>query len=154
MIIDTDCVVAFHYRLTDDDGELLDSSEGQDPLAYLHGAHGIIPGLENALAGRAAGDKLQVAVPPEEGYGEIDPGKVEAVPRAAFNGIDDLQPGMPLQASDNEGNVLHVVVKAVSETEVTVDANHPLAGKVLHFDVEITSVRAATEEELAHGHAH
>jgi len=154
MNIENNCVVSIHYNLTDDEGVQIDSSEGQDALSYLHGSGGIIPGLENALAGKVVGDQLKVTVQPEDGYGENNPEMVQVVPREAFNGIEDLQPGMPLQADDGQGNTMHVIVKSVSDSDVTIDGNHPLAGKVLHFDVQIDSVRAATEEELAHGHAH
>ena len=154
MNIEKDRVVAIHYKLTDDQGTVIDSSEGQDPLTYLHGAHAIIPGLENALEGKAAGDAFQVAVSPEEGYGEVDDEMVQSVPRSAFAGIEGLEPGMPLQANDGEGNVHHVTVLEVNDDSVTIDANHPLAGQVLHFDVTVDSVREATPEELDHGHAH
>jgi len=154
MNIEKDRVVSFHYKLTDDEGNLLDSSEGHGPLSYLHGAQGIIPGLEKALEGHAPGDNLQVTVQPEEAYGEIDPRMIQQVPREAMAGIPDLAVGMTLQADDGTGNVHHVVVKEVGDDTVTVDGNHPLAGKVLHFDVTIDSVREATPEELEHGHAH
>ncbi len=154
MNIENGRVVAIHYKLTDDQGNLLDSSEGQPPLQYLQGAQNIIPGLEKALEGKAAGDNLQVTIPPEEAYGEVHPEMVQTVPRSAMQGIDDLQPGMTLQASDGQGNVHHVVVKEVNDDSVVVDGNHPLAGKTLHFDVTVESVREATPEELEHGHVH
>ncbi|MCP4997081.1 MAG: peptidylprolyl isomerase [Gammaproteobacteria bacterium] len=154
MNIDNDCVVSIHYKLTDDEGTVIDSSEGQDPLNYLHGAQGIIPGLESALVGKEAGEALQVTVQPADGYGEINPEMVQQVPKEAFAGIDNLEAGMPLQADDGQGNIQHVMVKEVTEEGITIDANHPLAGKVLHFDVTIDNVRAATSEELDHGHVH
>ncbi len=154
MNIEKDRVVAIHYRLTDDQGTLIDSSEGQEPLTYLHGRHAIIPGLENALEGKAAGESFKVDVQPEDGYGEVNPEMIQSVPRSAFEGIDNLEPGMPLQANDGAGNVHHVTVREVTDEAVTIDANHPLAGQVLHFDVTVDSVRAATQEELDHGHAH
>lgn len=147
------CVVVIHYTLTDDSGETLDSSRGGEPLAYLQGFGNIIPGLENALAGKQAGDCLKVSVAPGEGYGLRDEGMVQVVPRAAFGGAPDLEVGMQFHAQTPAG-VRVVTIAKVEGDEVTVDGNHPLAGATLHFDVEITEVRAATEEELAHGHVH
>ncbi len=154
MNIEKNSVVAIHYKLTDDEGTLVDSSEGQEPLTYLHGSGAIISGLEGALDGKAVGDVFQVTVQPAEGYGEINPDMMQTVPRSAFQGIENLEPGMPLQADDGNGNVHHVIVREVNEQEVIIDVNHPLAGKVLHFDVTVESIREATPEELAHGHAH
>lgn len=154
MVIANDCVVAFHYTLTDDDGVEIDSSKGQEPLAYLHGHQGIIPGLEKELAGKTTGDAMKVTVQPAEGYGELSAELMQAVPREAFQGVDEIEVGMQFQAQGGEGQMQTVVVKEVTDETVTVDANHPLAGRVLHFDVSIESVREATEEELAHGHVH
>ena len=146
-------VVTVNYTLTDDDGEVLDSSEGQDPLAYLHGVGQIVPGLEQALAGKAAGDALQVTVDAAEGYGEHDPELVQAVPRAQFKDLDDLEVGMELQATGPDGDHL-VTVVGIEDDEVMLDGNHPLAGMTLHFDVAVVDVRDATPEELQHGHPH
>ena len=153
MQIAQNSVVAFHYTLTNDAGEVLDSSEGRQPLTYLHGAGNIIPGLERQLEGRAAGDKLNVAVSPEEGYGEVQPQLVQEVPRDAFQGVDNVEPGMQFQA-DTQGGPLMVTVTKVENDTVTVDGNHPLAGQKLNFAVEIDTVRAASEEEVQHGHVH
>ncbi|MCF7222491.1 FKBP-type peptidyl-prolyl cis-trans isomerase [Marilutibacter chinensis] len=147
------CVASFHYTLTDDAGQVIDSSSGRDPLSYLHGAGNIVAGLEKALAGKQAGDKLKVDVAPEEGYGIRHDGLVQQVPRDAFQGIDNVQPGMQFQAQTGNGPLL-VTVTEVGEGTVTVDGNHPLAGKTLHFDVEVTEVREATADEQQHGHAH
>lgn len=146
-------VVLMHYTLTNDQGEVLDSSRGNEPLAYLQGAGNIIPGLENALLGKRAGDKLQVKVAPAQGYGERNPELVQQVPRRAFQGIKDIQPGMSFTAQGANGPA-RVLVTRVAGDMVTVDGNHPLAGESLNFDVEITEVRAATAEEMAHGHVH
>jgi len=146
-------VVSFHYTLTDKDGNVIDSSNGNAPLTYMHGGGQIVPGLENALAGKTVGEKLDVNVSAAEGYGEHHDFMVQQVPREAFQGVDDIQPGMQFQAQTPQGGMT-VTVTAVDETTVTVDGNHPLAGQDLFFAVEIMTVRAATEEEIAHGHVH
>ncbi|TXI07932.1 MAG: peptidylprolyl isomerase [Rhizobium sp.] len=146
-------VVLMHYTLTNNKGEVLDSSAGSDPLAYLHGMGNIIPGLENALTGKKAGDKLKVTVQPEDGYGVRDESQVQQVPRRAFQGVSDVKPGMSFTADGPSGPVRVTVTKVLGDM-VTVDSNHPLAGEVLNFDVEITEVREATQEELDHGHVH
>jgi FKBP-type peptidyl-prolyl cis-trans isomerase SlyD len=153
MQIATDAVVSIHYTLTDDTGETLDSSAGGDPLAYLHGKGNLIPGLENALTGKQAGDKLQVKVAPAEGYGEYDKALIQSVPRRSFKGVGKVQVGMQFQVPSPQGARM-VTVTRVAGDMVTIDGNHPLAGKHLNFDVEITEVRAASEEEIAHGHVH
>lgn len=142
-------VAAIHYTLRDSDGNVLDSSEGRDPLYYLHGANNLIPGMEEGLEGHAKGDHLQLDVAPEKGYGKHDPQLVEEVPRQAFGG-QNIEVGM--QFETNDGQV--VTVTNVSPEMVTVDANHPLADQNLHFDVEVVDVRDATADELAHGHVH
>ncbi|MAY36517.1 peptidylprolyl isomerase [Litorivivens sp.] len=154
MKIANNCAVSFHYTLTDEDGQTLDSSEGRDPLTYLHGHNGIIPGLENELAGKEAGESLKVVVQPADGYGEINPDLLQQVPREAFQGVESIEPGMQFQAQGEGGQAQMVVVREVSEEAVLVDGNHPLAGQVLNFDVTIDSVREASEEEIAHGHVH
>ncbi|MDI5893132.1 peptidylprolyl isomerase [Halomonas rhizosphaerae] len=153
MQIAQNSVVAFHYTLTNDAGEVLDSSEGREPLTYLHGAGNIIPGLEKQLEGRASGDKLHAKVAPEEGYGEVQPQLVQEVPRDAFQGVDSVEPGMQFQAQTQGGPLMVTVTKVEGDT-VTVDGNHPLAGQSLNFDVEIAEVREASEEEVEHGHVH
>lgn len=154
MNISDNCVVSIHYTLTDDEGRELDSSADQGAFSYLHGARNIIPGLEQALAGKAPGDELRVTVQPQDAYGEVNPELVQQVPREAFAGIDDLRPGMQFQTGDDDNQALNITVTEVSDDLVTIDANHPLAGLVLHFDVRIEAVREAGEEELAHGHVH
>ena len=146
-------VVSIHYTLKNAEGSVLDSSSGSDPLAYLHGAGNIIPGLESALEGKEAGEKLAVTVEPGQGYGDRDERLVQDVPRAAFKDVQELAPGMQFQAQGPQGTRL-VVVTQVAEETVTVDANHPLAGQTLHFEVEVAEVRDATAEELEHGHVH
>ena len=146
-------VASFNYTLTNDAGEIIDSSEGRSPLAYLHGAGNIVPGLEKQMTGRKAGDRFDVVVAPEEGYGQPNPMLVQTVPREAFQGVDSIEVGMEFQAQTPQGP-LSVVVSKVDADNVTVDGNHPLAGKTLHFAIEVTEVRDASEEELAHGHVH
>lgn len=152
MNIQNNSAVSFHYSLTDDDGISIDSSEGKEPLGYLHGAGNIIPGLEKALEGKKVGDSLTVAVTATEGYGEVQKELIQEVPREAFQGIDTIELGMQFEAQTGQGGSVPVTVIAVTEEIVTVDGNHPLAGKNLNFDVTITEVREASEEELAHGH--
>ena len=153
LLIGDNCVVSIHYTLTGDDGAVIDSSRNGDPLVYLHGAHNIIPGLEKELTGKTAGDSLQVSVTPEEGYGPHSPEAVQTVPRAAFQGVEDIQPGMQFQTEGPAG-VQVIVVTEVNGDDITIDANHPLAGKNLNFDVSIEAVRDATPEEIDHGHVH
>ncbi|MBN3561654.1 FKBP-type peptidyl-prolyl cis-trans isomerase [Aliamphritea spongicola] len=146
-------VVLIHYTLTNAAGEVLDSSAGGEPLAYLHGKGNIVPGLENALTGKQVGDKQQVEVSPEEGYGQPNEELIQEVERNLFDGIDTIEIGMQFMAQTPWGEQ-PVVVTAVTDETVTVDGNHPLAGDVLNFDVEVVEVRDASEEELEHGHAH
>ncbi|WIO74370.1 peptidylprolyl isomerase [Porticoccaceae bacterium LTM1] len=153
MAIKENSVVSIHYTLTDDDGVQIDSSQGADPLVYLHGAGNIIPGLENALSGKAVGDELKVTIAPADAYGEYQDAMVQSVPRELFGDNQDMQPGMRFQAQTDNGPISVVVTEVTDET-VSVDANHPLAGKTLHFDVTVAELRDATEEELAHGHPH
>ena len=154
MKIAENCVVSIHYTLTDEAGSVIDSSEGAQPLNYLSGAGNIILGLDRALMGLSAGDKTQVVVQPEEGYGEFDPSLLQTLPHEAFGGIDNIEAGMEFQSETPDGHVQYVVVKDVDANGVTIDANHMLAGKVLHFAVSIEAVRAADATEIAHGHVH
>ncbi len=146
-------VVTIDYELTDDDGNVLDRSDGGD-FAYLHGANNIIAGLENALTGKTSGDRLSVSVMPEEGYGERDEARLQAVPRDMFPADTDIEVGMQFHAEGPEGQVLVVTVAAIDGDQVTVDGNHPLAGVSLNFEVNVLDVRGATDEEIDHGHVH
>jgi len=153
MQISKDKVAAFHYTLTNDDGEVLDSSQGNAPLAYLHGADNIIPGLEQALEGKKAGDKMQIAIEPADAYGEYDDDMTQVVPVSVFQGVDSVEVGMHFQAQTEMGTQ-SVRIAKVEGDQVTVDGNHPLAGVRLNFDVEVAEVRDAQETELEHGHVH
>lgn len=153
MRIAENLVASFHYTLKNDAGDVLDSSSGREPLAYLHGAGNIVEGLERAMEGRGAGESFSVSVSPELGYGVHHEQLTQQVPRAAFQGVDELEVGMQFQASGDQG-VMSVRITAIDGDQVTVDGNHPLAGETLHFDIEITEVREASDEERAHGHVH
>ena len=153
MSITQDQVVSIHYTLTDDEGEVLDSSAAGAPLAYLHGHGNLIPGLERELAGKSAGDKLQVKIAPADAYGEYDKALVQRVPRRALKGVPEVRVGMRLQAQTPEGPRALTITQVAGDM-VTLDGNHPLAGKHLNFVVEVAEVRAATSEELEHGHVH
>ena len=153
MRIGKDKVVAIDYTLTGSDGAVIDSSQGHEPLTYLHGAGNIVPGLERALEGKSAGDQVTATVEPDQGYGQKNPALVQPVPRAQFPGVKDIAVGQQFQAQTNHGPRVVTVVD-VSPDTVTVDANHPLAGETLNFDVKVVDVRDATQQELDHGHAH
>ncbi len=153
MQITKDAVALIHYTLTDDDGNTIDTSAGSEPLAYIHGNGNLIPGLERELEGKSEGAKLDVKIAPADGYGEPDKDLIQSVPRRALKGINNLHVGMQLHAQSEHG-VRTVTVTQLQGDMVTLDGNHPLAGKNLNFKVEVVGVRAATEEELAHGHVH
>jgi FKBP-type peptidyl-prolyl cis-trans isomerase SlyD len=153
MQVAADKVVTIHYTLKNADGQVLDSSDGGDPLAYIHGGGNIIPGLEEALEGRLAGDKLQVEVRPDKAYGEHNAELVQNVPKRSFQGVGQVQAGMRFTAQTEHGPRQVVVTRVVGDM-VTVDGNHPLAGQTLNFAIEIAEVRDASEAELAHGHVH
>jgi FKBP-type peptidyl-prolyl cis-trans isomerase SlyD len=147
-------VVTIHYKVMDvDSDEIIDSSENSDPMTYLHGARNIIPGLEQALEGKSVGDEVEVTVQPAEAYGERSDDRLQQVPKEAFQEMEKIEPGMAVTAQTDQGQI-NLMVTEVDETTVTVDANHPLAGKSLKFEVKIEAVRDASEEELAHGHVH
>ncbi|HMN47181.1 MAG TPA: peptidylprolyl isomerase [Povalibacter sp.] len=153
MQVAQNAVVSIHYTLTNDKGETLDSSAGGDPLTYLHGNGNLIPGLESQLEGKQAGDKLQAKVAAADAYGVYDKALIQKVPRRSFRGVADVQVGMQFQVQSNAGPRM-VTVTQIQGDMVTVDGNHALAGQDLTFDVEITDVREATEEEISHGHVH
>ncbi|MDD5266907.1 MAG: peptidylprolyl isomerase [Methylococcales bacterium] len=145
--------VSIHYTLTNDDGEVLDSSIGDEALVFLQGSGNIISGLENALVGKVAGDKFNVRIAPEDAYGELMEDMIQVISRDMFEGIDDIEVGMQFHADVSSGSGV-VTVVSIDDDNITIDGNHPLAGLALTFDVEVIDVRAATEEEAAHGHIH
>ena len=145
--------VSIHYTLTNDDGEVLDSSIGDEALVYLHGGGNIISGLEKALVGKVAGDKFNVRIAPEDAYGELMEDMIQVISRDMFEGIDDIEVGMQFHANVSSGSGI-VTVVSIDDDNITIDGNHPLAGLALTFDVEVIDVRPATEEEAAHGHIH
>ena len=136
-------VALIHYTLTNTAGEVLDSSEGAEPLSYLHGHGNLIPGLEKQLLGKQQGDALEVQVAAEEAYGPVVEEMVQTVPRDAFDGVEEIAVGMRFEASTAGG-----------PENVTIDGNHPLAGQALSFKVEVVEVREPNEDELEHGHVH
>lgn len=149
MQITKDKVASIHYTLRDGDGNVLDTSAGREPLTYLQGAGNLIAGMEEGLEGKSKGDKFKLKISPEKGYGVKDDSLVQKVPRSAF-GTQKVEKGMQFQT--NNGQV--VTVTETGLDSITVDANHPLAGVELHFDVEVTDVRNASAEEISHGHVH
>jgi len=153
MQITKNAVAAIEYELKDDAGEIIDTSEGSEPLTYIHGMGSLIPGLEAELEGKASGDELKVRIEPEDAYGERHEEMVQDVPRSELPDGVELQPGTQLQAQGPAG-VQVVTVVSIDGDTVKMDGNHPLAGVNLNFDVKVVEVREATAEELEHGHVH
>lgn len=149
MKISKNSVVSFHYTLTDNDGQVIDSSEGHEAFSYLQGSQMIVPGLEVQMEGKAKGDKFKAVVSPQEGYGEFNNDLLQRVPLELFGG-EKVEVGMQFQAGEHS----IVTVAEVTDKDVLVNGNHPLAGVTLNFDVEVTDVREATADEIAHGHVH
>ena len=146
-------VVSIAYQVRTEDGVLVDEAPANQPLQYLQGHNNLVVGLENALEGKSVGDKFEVRVKPEEGYGEYNENMVQRVPKDVFVGVEDLEVGMRFIA-DTDMGPLPVVITEVGDTDVVVDGNHMLAGQELHFTVEVVDTREATLEEIAHGHLH
>jgi len=153
MQITADCVASFHYVLKEGDGTELESSAGAPPMTYLHGHDSLLPGLEEALAGKSVGDKFSVTLPPAKAFGELRDDSEQRVPISQLQGARKWKPGMQAVIHTAHGHQQVTVLK-VGHTMATVDTNHPMAGKTLVFDVEVTEVRQASHEELSHGHAH
>jgi FKBP-type peptidyl-prolyl cis-trans isomerase SlyD len=154
MKIEENKVVGMHYTLKNKMGQVLDTSEGQEPLYFIQGIGNIIPGLESALEGKKTGDKFNVSVEPSQAYGEYSAEMVLEIAREELAHIDGLAEGMRLQSENEDGQMAVLKVTKITEETVTVDGNHELAGMHLHFDGEIVEVREAAPEELEHGHVH
>ena len=153
MTIEKEKVVTMNYTLKNDDGDIMDTSEGREPLAFIQGIGNLIAGLEKELEGKSVGDKVNAVINPEDAYGKRNPEMVQRVSKDNFQGEEEIEIGMEMHVESNQGEQVAVVVD-VDEEGVTLDLNHPLADMTLHFDVEIVSVREATSEELDHGHVH
>ena len=154
MTVKKDAVVEMHYTLKNDAGEGVDSSKGQDPMPFIQGRGNIIPGLEKALEGMKVGDTCDVSVKPEDAYGVHHAEGIQEIPKEALQGIENLEIGMELQSQDEQGNPFIVRIEEIKDDVVIINANHPLAGQTLHFNVSIESIREATADELEHGHVH
>ena len=153
-LIAKDMVVSFHYTLKNSQGEVLDSSEGQEPLSYLHGYNQIVSGLESELFGKTSGAKFEVTVVAKDGYGERMEEMVISVPKSEWNLPEEVGAGQVVELQTPEGQVVPALIVEIGDEGVVLDANHPLAGEDLCFSVEVTDVRKATAEEVEHGHAH
>ena len=153
MKITNNSVAAFHYTLKNDEGEVVDTSEGQEPLTYLHGAMNIVPGLEQTLEGLEAGQEFEVSIEAKDGYGLVNPDLVHSVTRQQLQGAEELTIGMMFTAQNGD-QVAHFTVTEINGDDITVDGNHPMAGKNLHFTGKVDSVRESTAEEQEHGHVH
>ena len=153
IIIGDDKVVSFHYKLSDADGTINESSQGGSPVVYLHGRDAIVPGLETQLNGKKSGEKFTATVPPEQGYGERNEAAVQRVPLKHLATRGPIEVGQMVVVNTREGGRQARVLK-VGHFNVDLDLNHPLAGKTLTFEIEVVDVRDATQEELTHGHAH
>jgi FKBP-type peptidyl-prolyl cis-trans isomerase SlyD len=155
LTVTDDVVVSLEYTLwLDEGGEVVDSSENEEPLEFIQGHGEIVPGLEQALYGMSVGDEKRVVVQPEDGYGELDPDAFQLLPRDAFPRDVELEPGMSLELQDDSGDVMLAFVAEIRKDSILLDFNHPLAGEILHFKVKVVGLRPATPEELEHDHVH
>lgn len=146
-------VVTMHYTLKGDDGEVIDSTAGEEPMAYLHGASNIVPGLERQMQGKNVGDAFEAVVAPEDGYG-LREGDPITLPRNSFPDDVELEEGTPVMLESDDGDELPAWITEITDEHVVLDPNHPLAGVTLHFSIQIEGIRDATDEERAHGHVH
>lgn len=153
MLIEKNKVVEIDYTLKDEKGQVIDTSQGREPLSYIQGIGNLIPGVENAIAGKGSGEQVEVTVPPETGYGVRDESLVLSLGRDKFTEVEDLKEGLRFRMDTEDGPAVFTVTN-IEEDTVHVDGNHPLAGMTLHFDITVQSVREATAEELEHGHVH
>jgi FKBP-type peptidyl-prolyl cis-trans isomerase SlyD len=154
MKIGENSVVSIDYTLKGDDGTVIDTSEGREPLSFVFGIGTIIPGLEKELDGKTAGETFAVTIAPEDGYGEYDDSRMVEVPKEHIEGADGMSEGVQVQAQREDGGIEILTVASIGEKTVILDGNHPLAGKNLHFNVDVKKVREATKEEIEHGHVH
>ena len=154
LMIGQNSVVSMHYTLKNDDGEVMDSSAGKEPMVYLHGANNLIPGLEAELTGKTTGASFNASIPPDQAYGEFSDDLVQVISKSMFQGVESIEPGMSFIAQGDGGAQRQVRVTEVDGDNVTIDANHPLAGLTLHFEVEVVDVREGTPQEIEHGHVH
>ena len=153
MRIEKNKAVTINYTLRDDNQRIIDQSS-DNSFEYLHGYQGIVPGLEASLENRKIGDQFHVSVAPEEGYGVRDEAKIETVPRELFPKDETIEPGMQFHAESAEQELITITILEVNDNSVKIDGNDPLAGKTLHFDIEVVGIRDADESEIAHGHIH
>ncbi len=153
MIIDDNAVVAIHYNLNNGFGEVIDTSQGQLPLVYMHNTNALLPSLERELTGRTAGEQFDVTIYPEDGYGYADENLVQTMDRSLFDEVKDLQVGMRVRLIGTDERIEMITVRELHDDTVVADANHPLAGQVLHFQIAIVTVRQPTATEVAQGFA-
>jgi FKBP-type peptidyl-prolyl cis-trans isomerase SlyD len=153
-MIGKNSVVSIHYTLKNDDGDVMDSSDGKAPLQYLHGNNNLIQGLEDELSGKTSGAKFDATIPAENAYGERREDFIQVINKDMFQGVENIEPGMTFVAQGEGGAQRQVRVTEVEGDDVTIDANHPMAGMTLHFEVEVVDVREGTEQEIEHGHVH
>lgn len=151
MKVASNTVVSFDYTLKDEQGQILDSSQGKEPLSFIHGSGRIIPGLEKALEGHDEGDSFDTSVEPAEAYGEYDENLIFDVPKNQFQDAEKISEGMQVQAQMQDGSTQVLTIKDIGEADVTLDANHPLAGQTLHFNITVTDVREPTQSEIDNG---
>lgn len=153
MSIQKHTVVTLNYTLKNSEGEIMDTSEGREPLVYLHGVGGLIPGLEAELEGKEKGNSLNVVIAPEDAYGKRSEDLMHVVPKSGFQGDEEMQVGMQVQLQTEQGPAI-ATIAAIEGENVTLDLNHPLADMELHFAVDVLDLREATEDEISHGHVH
>ncbi|MCG8416068.1 MAG: peptidylprolyl isomerase [Pseudomonadales bacterium] len=153
-MIGQNSVVSMHYTLKNDNGDVLDSSEGKPPMMYLHGANNLIPGLEAELTGKSTGAAFNATIQPEQAYGTFNEELIQVISKSLFEGVETIEVGMAFIAQGEGGAQRQVRVTDVDGDSVTIDANHPLAGMTLHFDVEVVEVREATAQEIEDGQVH
>lgn len=154
LMIGQNSVVSMHYTLKNDQGEIMDSSQGKEPMVYLHGANNLIPGLEAELTGKTTGAEFSASIPPAQAYGEFNQDFIQVINKSMFQGVESVEVGMTFMAQGDGGAQRQIRVTEVDGDDITIDANHPLAGQTLHFEVEVVDVREGTPQEIEHGHVH